>query len=50
MESRLFSLCLLIDGFHWLRVGADGEILECAQCGFGTADDALQDFNDRFGQ
>lgn len=40
---RLFSLCLLQDGIHWLIIGSDGSILACSPCGFDCEDDARAD-------
>lgn len=50
MACHLYSTCLLNDGYHWLRVAANGEILEQSQCGFMSLAEAIRDFLDRFGR
>jgi hypothetical protein len=45
--DRLFSLCWLIDGVHWLLIRADGVILGCSPCGFATEEEALIDLQYR---
>lgn len=43
MANRLFSLCCLNDGFHWLLISASGDILACSIRGFATEEEALID-------
>ncbi len=43
MLHRLYSLCWLSDGIHWLLISAAGEILACSERGFSTEEEALTD-------
>ena len=43
MKSRLYSLCLLMDGVHWMLIGADGGIICCSEKGFASEAEALAD-------
>jgi hypothetical protein len=45
--NRLYSLCWLYDGVHWLLISANGEILGCSPAGFATEEDALIDLQHR---
>lgn len=45
--DRLYSLCWLNDGVHWLLISADGDIFACSPCGFASEDDALIDLRCR---
>jgi hypothetical protein len=47
MKNRLYSLCWLADGVHWLLISADGEILACSPSGFASEADALIDLQYR---
>ncbi|WP_188819228.1 hypothetical protein [Novosphingobium indicum] len=41
--KRLYSLCWMNDGVHWLLLRRDGLILACSPIGFDNEMDALQD-------
>ena len=43
MINRLYSLCWMSDGVHWLLISAGGGILGCSLNGFATKDEALED-------
>lgn len=45
--ARLYSLCWMNDGVHWLVISADGEILRHSLCGFASESDALVDLRYR---
>lgn len=47
MFKRLYSLCWLNDGIHWLLISADGMILLCSPVGFANEEDALIDLQYR---
>jgi hypothetical protein len=47
MPKKLFSLCWLGDGVHWVLIAGDGKILESSPCGFSNKEDALIDVNYR---
>lgn len=43
MKPRLYSLCLLSDGVHWVLIQANGGIICCSPRGFATEAEALND-------
>lgn len=45
--TRLYTLCRLNDGFHWVLVASNGEILFVSESGFSTEDEALMDLRVR---
>jgi len=45
--ARLYSLCWLNDGVHWLLIAADGAIFACSRCGFASEAEALIDLQYR---
>jgi hypothetical protein len=45
--ARLYSLCWLNDGCHWLLISAAGFILAVSEAGFPTEEDALLDLGAR---
>lgn len=47
MNDRLYSLCWLNDGVHWLLISADGTIFACSLVGFASEEDALLDLKHR---
>lgn len=47
MLSRLYSLCWMSDGVHWLLLEANGGILGVSPCGFDTEANALIDLRYR---
>ena len=47
MCNRLYSLCWLIDGVHWLLISANGDILSSSPCGFASEEEALIDLQFR---
>ena len=47
MFERLYSLCWLNDGVHWLLISSAGKILLCSPVGFASEEDALIDLRFR---
>lgn len=47
MIDRLYSLCWLNDGVHWLLILASGDIVACSECGFASEEEALIDLQYR---
>lgn len=47
MKTRLYSLCWLADGVHWLLIATDGTIFACSPTGFASEKDALIDLQYR---
>ena len=45
--ARLYSLCWLNDGVHWLLIAADGVILDCSPYGYASEAEALIDLQYR---
>lgn len=43
MRNRLYSLCWLNDGVHWLLLSANGQVLLVSQIAFATEQEALKD-------
>ncbi len=41
--GRLYTLCWLSDGFHWVLCDPDGAIVETSPCGFHNEVDARID-------
>jgi len=40
---RLYALCWLSDGVHWLIIKESGEIVATSPCGFPSESDAMLD-------
>ena len=47
MKNRLYSLCLMIDGVHWLIISADGDIVDSSPVAFASDAEALLDLTHR---
>ncbi|MBX9883434.1 MAG: hypothetical protein K2X68_00510 [Novosphingobium sp.] len=47
MAARLFSLCWLEDGVHWLLIAANGVILDRSPFGFATEVEAMLDLKNQ---
>ena len=43
MLGHLHSTCQLVDGYHWLLMRPDGQIIASSFVGFPTEDQALRD-------
>lgn len=41
--DRLYAVCVLTDGFHWLITCADGKIVEVSPYSFANEADAILD-------
>ena len=45
--ERLYSLCRLADGVHWMLIATNGSIIATSHCGFATREEALKDLGVR---
>ncbi|MBE5073595.1 hypothetical protein IM511_04675 [Erythrobacteraceae bacterium E2-1 Yellow Sea] len=48
MADRLYSLCCMNDGVHWLLISANGDIEEFSECPFASEEEALIDLQYRY--